>query len=85
MATYIREHRAVRALVERADEALSASNGRAGRDETAHSLLTEALRSIKHHIRDEEEELFPAAEGRLTRDRLRELQGRRHECSCRGH
>lgn len=85
LAAYIREHRAVATLADRAEDALSAGNGRVGRDATAHSLLAEALQSIKHHIRDEEEELFQTAQDYLSPEKLREFQGRRHECSCRGH
>ena len=47
--------------------------------------LMQILNMMMNHCQDEEEHLFDAAEDLLGQETLRQLQGRRKECSCCGY
>lgn len=76
VAACISEHRQVAALVKKA----AAATGIEFRQ-----LLGQTLALVKKHIEKEEDSIFPEAEALLGAQRLRQLQGRRQECSCGGH
>lgn len=85
VAAYVDEHREVGKLAQRIEDALDAAGDRAAEDPTAHSLLGEVIPAIQGHIKYEEEEMFKVAKTRLSSEKLKDLQARRYECSCRGH